>query len=67
MRPRYIIATLAVLVAVLVWTTRWQYFQWENHVLRVNRWTGHAYELRKGGVWTDGSLYSEWKANNPAP
>lgn len=69
MRPmRYTLtAIVGALLALVLWANQWKYFQWENHILRVNRVTGSVYEMRQGR-WTDGSLYDEWKqTKNPAP
>ncbi len=64
MRPmRYALAiTAMIILALVLWANRFEYFQWENHILRVNRLTGTAEELRPGGHWSDGTLYGEYKA-----
>ena len=53
MRPmRYIVVILAtILVALLIWANQWEYFQWQTHLMRVNRFTSVAYELSQGGQW----------------
>ena len=53
MRPmRYIVTALVtVLVAMLIWTNQWEYFQWQTHLMRVNRFTSATYELSQSGEW----------------
>jgi hypothetical protein len=53
---------VTIILSVAVWANRFEYFQWENHIARVNRFTGTVEELRAGGKWSDGTLYSEYKA-----
>jgi hypothetical protein len=49
---RYFLAIAATTVLVLVlWANRFEYFQWENHVMRVNRITGTATQLEPSGAW----------------
>jgi uncharacterized protein YqhQ len=50
---RYVLTIVATIVLALVgWSTQWEYFQWQNHLLRVNRFSGIAYELQPSGNWT---------------
>lgn len=66
MRPiRYAIIATILLLATVAWASQWQYFQWENHLLRVNRFTGNAYELQPTGAWgRPTTLYEQWKATH---
>jgi len=60
---RYVVIVMVtIILSVAVWANRFEYFQWENHIARVNRFTGTVEELRAGGKWSDGTLYSEYKA-----
>ena len=50
---RYVLVVLAtVVVTLLVWSNQWEYFQYQTHLLRVNRFSGIAYELQPSGDWT---------------
>lgn len=66
MRPmRYAIALATIVAALFLWSNQWQYFQWENHLLRVNRFTGSAYELQPSGTWgRPTTLYDQYKATH---
>jgi hypothetical protein len=67
MRPmRYALGAIAaILAALFIWANQWEYFQSQNHLLRVNRFTGTAYELQPTGDWArPTTLYEQYKATH---
>jgi len=65
---RYALAiTAMIILALVLWANRFEYFQWENHIVRVNRITGTVYELGQGG-WGPpngvSTLYQDYKATH---